>query len=294
MITDKSLSSKVLDIVVHTVMIIVLTVTLYPVLFVLAASFSSKVAVDAGQVTIYPIGFHFDNYRLVFSETRIMRAFANSVRYTAIGTLANLAVTGMMAYSLSRKQLAFRKFYTWVIIIPLYFSGGLIPTFILMVGLGFYGSMWALILPNLVGITNLIIMRTFFQSLPLELEESASLDGANDLLIFFRIILPLSKPVVFTILLYYLVGYWNSWFSAFIYLPDAKMAPLQLVIRELIIMSQSILESVESGTINVLGEINLNGIRYATLFVSMIPMLVIYPFIQKYFVQGVMIGSLKG
>ncbi|MCL2060676.1 MAG: carbohydrate ABC transporter permease [Oscillospiraceae bacterium] len=294
MIRDTSLSSKLLDVLVHTVMAVVLVATLYPVLFVLAASFSSKIAVDAGQVTVYPIGFHIDNYNLVFSESRIMRAFSNSVRYTAIGTLSNLAVTSMMAYALSRRQLAFRKLYNWIIIIPLYFSGGLIPTFILMVSLGFYGSMWALILPNLVGITNLIIMRTFFQSLPIELEESASLDGANDLLIFFRIILPLSKPVIFTILLYYLVFYWNSWFSAFIYLPDAKMAPLQLVIRELIVMGQSILQAVESGTTSDLGEINLNGIRYATLFVSMIPMLVIYPFIQKYFVQGVMIGSLKG
>ena len=294
MVTDKSLSSKMLDIVVHITMIFVLVTTLFPVLYVLAASFSSKIAVDAGQITVFPIGFNIDNYKLVFSDARIMRAFSNSVLYTAVGATSNLLVTGMMAYALSRKQLAFRKIYNWLIIIPLYFSGGLIPTFLLVFSLGLYGKMPALILPNLVGITNLIIMRTFFQNLPTELEESASLDGANDLKIFFRIILPLSKPVVFTIALYYLVGYWNSWFSAFIYLPDQKMAPLQLVIRELIIMNMSILEALEAGTSSELVNININGIRYATLFVSMLPMLMVYPFIQKYFVQGVMIGSLKG
>jgi len=294
MVTDKSLSSKTLDVVVHATMVIVLLATLYPVLYVLAASFSSKIPVESGQVTIYPIGFNVDNYLLVFKDARIMRAFTNSVLYTVVGTCSNLMVTGMMAYALSRKQLAFRKIYNWVIIIPLYFSGGLIPTFILVFNLGLYGSMWALILPNLVGITNLIIMRTFFQNLPVEMEESASIDGANDLKIFFRIILPLSKPVVFTIALYYLVGYWNAWFSAFIYLPDRNMAPLQLVIRELIIMGQSILEALEAGTSSDLATVNLNGIRYATLFVSMLPMLMVYPFIQKYFVQGVMIGSLKG
>ena len=294
MVTDKSLSSKILDLVVHVTMLFVLVTTLFPVLFVLAASFSSKVAVEAGQVTVFPIGFNVDNYRLVFNDARIMRAFTNSVMYTAVGASSNLLVTGMMAYALSRRQLAFRKLYNWLIIIPLYFSGGLIPTFLLVFNLGLYGKMPALILPNLVGITNLIIMRTFFQNLPTELEESASLDGANDLKIFFRIILPLSKPVVFTIALYYLVNYWNSWFSAFIYLPDSKMAPLQLVIRELIIMNMSILEALEAGTASELANININGIRYATLFVSMLPMLMVYPFIQKYFVQGVMIGSLKG
>jgi len=294
MVLDKSVSSKVLDVVVHTTMIIVLIITLYPVLFVLSASFSSKLAVEAGQVTVYPIGFNIDNYMLVFNDARVMRAFSNSVLYTAAGTTSNLLVTGMMAYALSRRQLAFRKAYNWLIVIPLYFSGGLIPTFILVFNLGLYSNMWALILPNLVGITNLIIMRTFFQNLPIELEESASLDGANDLMIFFRIILPLSKPVVFTITLYYLVQYWNSWFSAFIYLPERDMAPLQLVIRELIIMNMSILEALEAGTASELANININGIRYATLFVSMVPMLMVYPFIQKYFVQGVMIGSLKG
>jgi len=294
MVADRSISSKTLDAVVHATMIIVLAVTLYPVLYVLSASFSSRTAVEGGLVTIYPIGFNVANYNLVFGNARIMRAFTNSVKYTAIGTASNLMVTSMMAYAISRRQLAFRKFYTMMIIVPLYFSGGLIPTFILVFGLKLYGSFWALILPNLVGITNLIIMRTFFQNLPLELEESASMDGANDLRIFFRIILPLSKPVIFTITLYYLVGYWNAWFSAFIYLPDKNMAPLQLVIRELIIMGLSIQEALETGATTELSEVNVSGIRYATLFISMIPMLIVYPFIQKYFVQGVMIGSLKG
>ena len=291
MIQDKTLSSKFLDVVVHITMFVVLVTTLYPVLHVLAASFSSPLAIDSGQVGIIPVDFNFENYRLVFGSNHIMRSFANSVLYTVVGTFLNLLVTGMMAYALSRKQLAFRRFYIWIVIIPLYFSGGLIPTFIMIFGMGLFGSWWALILPNLIHITNLIIMRTFFQNLPLELEESAAIDGANDMTIFFKIILPLSKPVIFTIALFYLVSYWNSWFSAFIYIGHIpELHPLQLVIRSLIVMGQALADVEGGGDIGV----SVNGIRFATLFVSMIPMLIVYPFIQKYFVQGVMIGSLKG
>jgi len=184
-----------------------------------------------------------------------------------------------------------------VAIIPMYFSGGLIPTFLLVKNLGLYNSMWALILPGAISITNFIIMRTFFQGLPAELEESAALDGANDFQILVKIILPLSKAVFFTIGLYYAVGHWNSWFSAMIYFKDSSKYPLQMILREMIIAANSMKDAASRDDFNTAADIvnlNVKGLKYATLFISMFPMLMVYPFIQKHFIKGVMMGSLKG
>jgi len=234
---------------------------------------------------------------MVLRRGTVPRAFVNSVIYTTVGTAINLLLTTSFAYALSRKHLALRNLYMTVAIIPMYFSGGLIPTFLLVKNLGLYNSMWALILPGAINITNFIIMRTFFQSIPKELEESASLDGANDFVILYKIILPLSKAAIFTIGLYYAVGHWNSWFSAMIYLNDAGKYPLQMILRELVIAASSLRDAADSGDFNTAADIvniNVKGIKYATLFISIVPMLIIYPFIQKHFVKGVMVGSLKG
>ena len=297
MIKDNSLSSKILDVVVHITMIFMLVVTLYPVLNVMAASFSSTNANDRGIMGILPVEFTLDNYLMVLRRGTVPRAFVNSVIYTTVGTAINLLLTTSFAYALSRKHLALRNLYMTVAIIPMYFSGGLIPTFLLVKNLGLYNSMWALILPGAINITNFIIMRTFFQSIPKELEESASLDGANDFVILYKIILPLSKAAIFTIGLYYAVGHWNSWFSAMIYLNDAGKYPLQMILRELVIAASSLRDAADSGDFNTAADIvniNVKGIKYATLFISIVPMLIIYPFIQKHFVKGVMVGSLKG
>lgn len=297
MVKDNSLSSKALDVVVYTVMLFVLIVTLYPVLNVVASSFSSANANDRGAVSIFPVDFSIDAYKMIFDAGTVPNAFKNSALYTSVGTFVNLILTGCFAYSLSRKSLPLRGFYTTLAIIPMYFSGGLVPTFLLIKNLGLYNSMWALILPGAISITNMIIMRTFFQNIPAELEESAALDGANDLVIFLRIILPLSKAIIFTIGLYYAVGHWNSWFSSMIYFKDNDKYPLQMILRQIVIQTNDIKEAAISGDFNTVGDIgnvNVKGIKFATLFVSMVPMLVIYPFIQKYFMKGVMIGSLKG
>jgi putative aldouronate transport system permease protein len=297
MIKDNSLSSKFLDIVVYTVMFIMLAVTLYPVLHVFASSFSGRIANETGRVTIFPVDFTLDSYKMIIESGTVFNAFRNSVVYTGAGTMVNLLLTGTFAYALSRKHLPLRKLYTTIALIPMYFAGGLIPTFLLVRNLGLYNSMWALILPGAIGITNMIIMRTFFQNLPAELEESASIDGANDIVIFVRIILPLSMAIIFTIGLYYAVGHWNSWFSAMIYFRDSAKYPLQMVLRQIVIMSNDIREMAISGDFTALafiGGINVTGIKFATLFVSIFPMLLIYPFIQRHFVKGVMIGSLKG
>jgi len=297
MIRDTSLSSKLLDVVVYTVMIIMLIVTLYPVVHVFASSFSGRIANETGRVTIFPVDFNLESYKMIIESGTVLNAFRNSVVYTSVGTLVNLLLTGTFAYALSRKHLPLRKIYTTIALIPMYFAGGLIPTFLLVRNLGLYNSMWALILPGGIGITNMIIMRTFFQNLPAELEESASIDGANDIVIFVMIILPLSMAIIFTIGLYYAVGHWNSWFSAMIYFRDSAKYPLQMVLRQIVIMSNDIREMAISGDFSALafiGGVNVTGIKCATLFISIFPMLLIYPFIQRHFIKGVMIGSLKG
>lgn len=298
MIADRSLSSKIMDVIVYTTMIVVLVTTLYPVLYVVSASLSSASANDRGLVTIFPVEFNIDAYIGIFSMPTLTRAFTNSVIITASGTAINMFFTTTYAYALSRKKLALRGFYTVVAMIPMYFSGGLIPSFLLITRtLHLYNSWWALILPGAISTTNMIIMRSFFVSLPAELEESAYLDGANDIVIFYKIILPLSKAVLFTIGLYYLVGHWNSWFNAMIYLDDDNKMPLQYMLRQIVLLSANLEQAALDGEVvtgSSLYFTNYVAVKYATLVFSMIPMLMIYPFIQKYFVKGVMIGSIKG
>jgi putative aldouronate transport system permease protein len=298
MIRDRSFSSKVLDFVVYFVMTLVLVTTLYPVLYVISASLSSANANDRGLVTIFPVEFTIDAYVGIFSMPTLTRAFKNSVIITLGGTAINMLLTTTYAYALSRKKLPMRGFYTIVAMVPMYFGGGLIPNFLLIANtLHLYDTWWALILPGAISTTNMIIMRSFFVGLPVELEESAHLDGANDLVIFWKIILPLSHAVLFTIGLYYLVGHWNSWFSAMIYLDNPDKMPLQYMLRQIVLLSANLEQAALDGEVitgSTLYFTNYVAVKYATLVFSMAPMLMIYPFVQKFFVKGVMIGSLKG
>lgn len=297
MVRDRSFSSIMLDIIVHTTLIILLVITLFPVLHVAAVSLSSSKAIDRGLVSIFPVDFSLEAYRILWKSGRVPKSFVNSVIYTSVGTVVNILVTMLMAYPLSKKKLPLRRFYTTLIVFTMFFSGGLIPTFLVVKGLGLYNTMWALILPGAISTMNLIIMRTFFQSIPMELEESAFLDGANDIVVFYRIILPLSKASIATIAMFYAVGHWNSWFNALVYLKDSEKYPMQLILRDIVIQSQMSRELAEQGSTEayeLINTVSVEGIKYATLFFSIIPMLIIYPFVQKYFVKGVMIGSLKG
>lgn len=297
MVRDRSFSSIMLDIIVHTTLIILLVITLFPVLHVAAVSLSSSKAIDRGLVSIFPVDFSLEAYRILWKSGRVPKSFVNSVIYTSVGTVVNMLVTMLMAYPLSKKKLPLRRFYTTLIVFTMFFSGGLIPTFLVVKGLGLYNTMWALILPGAISTMNLIIMRTFFQSIPMELEESAFLDGANDIVVFYRIILPLSKASIATIAMFYAVGHWNSWFNALVYLKDSEKYPMQLILRDIVIQSQMSRELAEQGSTEayeLINTVSVEGIKYATLFFSIIPMLIIYPFVQKYFVKGVMIGSLKG
>ncbi len=298
MIADKSVSSKVMDIIVYTTMIIVLVATLYPVLYVVSSSLSSANANDRGLVTIFPVDFNIEAYKGIFSMPTLTRAFRNSVIITAGGTAINMLFTTSYAYALSRKRLALRGIYTIVAMIPMYFSGGLIPSFLLISqNLHLYNSWWALVLPGAINTSNMIIMRSFFVSLPAELEESAYLDGANDFVIFWKIMLPLSQAVMMTVGLYYMVSHWNSWFSAMVYLNDEEKMPLQYMLRQIVLLSANLEQAALDGEAITGSSIyftNYVAVKYATLVFSMVPMLAIYPFIQKFFVKGVMIGSVKG
>lgn len=291
MVKDDSLSAKVFSAVVHIAMLVVLIATLVPVIHVISISFSSSNAINRGLVTLWPVEFSLNAYNAIFETGRVMRAFGNSVYYTALGTAINMLLTTMMAYPLSRTYLTFRKFYNVLILIPMFFGGGLIPTFLNIRNLGMYDTVWAIVLPGAISSWNLIIMRTFFMSLPVELEESAQLDGANEFTIFLRIILPLSMASLATITLFYAVGHWNSWFNAMIYFKSNTSYPLQTILRSIVIDNQM---SEEIQMDEIANPVSAEGIKYSTLVVSMLPMMVVYPFVQKYFVKGVMIGSLKG
>lgn len=290
---DRSPSSVILDIMVHTTMVITIIVCILPVLHVAAVSLSSSTAINQGRVTVFPVSFSLDSYQAIMRSGKVPLGFKNSLVYTALGTVINIVLTSLAAYPLSKRNLPLRRFYTLLVTIPMFFSGGLIPTFLLVNELGLYNTVWAMVLPGAVSSWNLIIMRTFFMGIPEALEESAHLDGANELQILARIIIPLSLPSIATIGMFYAVKHWNSWFGAFVYLRDNKKYPLQLILREIVIQNSMSSELVEA-YVEDMPVVTAESIKYATLFISMLPMLVVYPFIQKYFVKGVMVGSIKG
>ena len=305
MVRDTSISSRIFGIVVHLFVFVVLIATLYPILHIASVSLSEDVPVRGNDVKFFPIGINLRAYQLILSSPTIPNSFKNSVFYTSLGTVINMLMTATMAYALSKKRLAFRGFFTLMVVITFFFSGGLIPTFLLVKFLGMYNTVWALVIPGAIATWNLIILRTFFQTLSPDLEDSAFIDGANDITVFFRIMLPISQAAVATIALFYAVGHWNSWFPAVIYLSKVKKYPLQVLLRQIVIMNQMTEALMARGEMMAaqaefeqqqLEEVFVivDRIRFATLFISIVPMLVLYPFLQKYFVKGLMIGSIKG
>lgn len=299
MVKDNSLSSKILDIIIYISLILLVIITLYPVVYVLSVSLSSAEAYESGKVILYPIDVNLDAYKFVFNEGRVPKSFVNSVLYTVIYTAGALMLTTSMAYPLSRskERVPFHGLITKLVVVSMFFSAGMIPNYILVKNLGLMNSMWALILPAIITTYNLVVMRSFFEGIPIDLEEAAFIDGANEVVIFFKIMLPLSKAALATVGLFYGVYMWNSWFSAMLYLKDESKYPLQLIIRELIMQNQLAAELAAQGDTSMMdstGATNTETVRYATLFVSIVPMLAVYPFIQKYFVKGVMVGSVKG
>ncbi len=293
---QKAVSRRVFEIFNVIFMICLSVVMLYPFIFVLSASLSGNAYVAAGQVTLLPKGFNTRAYEAVLGYKVVWRAYGNTILYTVVGTSVNLIITMLGAYPLSRPDFYGKNVFTFFIAVTMIFSGGLIPNFLVVRSLGLYNSMWALILPGALSTMNMIIMRTFFQGIPDALEEAATIDGCSDIQILVKIILPLSIPSIMTIGMFYAVSHWNSWFSAMIYLRDSEKYPLQLVLRQIVLQNQvnDLLSSQQGTTIEESTNLIAETIKYAVIMVAVIPILCVYPFIQKYFVKGTMVGSIKG
>jgi putative aldouronate transport system permease protein len=269
-------------------------VMLYPFLFVLAASLSSNEAVMRGMVGIIPQGLNFNAYNAVLHYPYIWSGYRNTIMYTVCGTAVNLILTVIGAYALSRNKSQFygKSLFTFIITLTMFFGGGLIPTYLVIRSYGMLNTFWVMIIPGAISTWNMIVMRTFFQNIPAELEEAAIIDGCNDIGVLVRIILPLSTASLMTIGMFYAVGHWNSWFNALIYLRDYNLFPLQLWLRTIVLQSQ--ITDVASMATEQLENAVSDTIKYATIIVAVVPILCVYPFVQKYFVKGVMVGSIKG
>lgn len=265
---------------------------LYPFLNVLAYSFSGYNAVLSGKVTFYPIDVSLDAYKQILGRTQIWFAMRTTVFITIAGTATSLILTIFAAYALSRRNLPGRKFFTTIILFTMYFSGGMIPTFLVVKGVGLYDTLGALFIPQAINVFNFIVMRTFFMNLPESLEEAARIDGASDMQVLFRIVLPLSLPIIATIGLFYAVGYWNNYFDALLYIQNPDKYTLQLRLRSLLFGEEL---NASGGNLEGMGtQVMAQSLKMATVAISTLPILVVYPWLQKYFVKGVMVGSVKG
>ena len=282
------------DVVNITLILLLVAVTVYPLLYTVFASFSDARALLKHEgALLYPLGpITLQGYRMTFSNPNILQGFSNTVAMVVSGTLIGVVMTMVGAYVVTRKQFMLRGIMMKGILLTMFFSGGIIPTFFVVRGVGLYNSFWSMIIPSALNTYNLIVLRTFFLSVPDSMEESAVLDGANDLQVLFKIFLPISLPALAVITLYYAVDYWNSWYPALLYIRDRKIYPLQMFLRELLILNENV-ESA-SGKQMVSEAYTRELVKYCTVVVSTVPILVVYPFLQKYFVKGVMIGAIKG
>mgnify|MGYP002347281219 FL=1 len=276
-------------------MLLIFLIVLYPLIYVLSSSFSAPLAVMTGKVFLWPVEFSLEGYDAVFKERNVFVGYYNSLRYMVIGTFVNVAATMIAAYPLSRKDMPFRGVCMFLFTFTMFFAGGLIPNYMLMQKLNLIDTTAVMILPGAISVYNMIIARTFIQnSIPSDLREAAFIDGCNDIRYFFSIVLPLSKAVIAVISLYYAVGHWNSYFNAFIYLNSRSRYPLQLFLREILVANtidpSLTIDPYENEQIQGMADL----LKYSLIIVATVPLLVIYPFVQKYFVKGVMIGSLKG
>ncbi|MFD0958091.1 carbohydrate ABC transporter permease [Paenibacillus chungangensis] len=266
-------------------------ITLYPFWYMAIISLSQDIYVMKGQVLWLPKGFNLDMYKFVLSDPRILTGYTNTVLYTIIGTLLSLIITSLGAYALSKREMPFRKSFTLIIIFTMFFNGGMIPTFLVVKSYGLMDTLWGMVLPAAVSTWNLLIMRTFFSAIPVELEESGKLEGLTEAGVFFKIVLPLSKAIFATIGLFYAVAMWNNFMLPLLYLRDPDLFPLQIVLRNIVLAGQ--LNSSDATSVGD-GVIVEESLKYATIMAATVPILLVYPFLQKYFVKGALVGAVKG
>ncbi|MEG0767175.1 MAG: carbohydrate ABC transporter permease [Clostridia bacterium] len=290
-----SYEDRMLYAMVSFVLILFTLIVAYPMVYVLSSSFSSGTANSTGQVVLWPVDWSIEGYKAVFSHRYIGPAYRNTLFYTVVGTMINLIITITCAYPLSRRDFPLRRFFNGVFLFTMFFSGGLIPTYILMSKIRFVNTIWAMLIPGALSVYNMILVRTFLISnIPIELLEASQIDGCSDARYFTSVLLPLSKPVLAVVTLYYAVGHWNTYFNAMIYLNNPKLDPLQLILRQILVASQINLNDMT----DIEGMMAKQGLadvlQYALIVVSTAPILCLYPFIQRYFIKGVMIGAVKG
>ena len=292
-------SDVIYDTILFILLSLVFLVVAYPLYFVIISSVSDPIAVSNGEVTFYPIGFTLGGYLEVFKTNTVVRGFPNSLLYTVCGVSVNLLVTLPTGYALSRKDFALKKFVTFFYMLTMFIGGGMMPTYLIVKQTGLLNSMWALIIPGAMGVYNMIVAKTFFSTnIPLELMEAARLDGCGNTRFFFHIVLPLSGAITAILVLYYGQGHWNSYFSALLYINDREKWPLQLELRNILLLNTNTMTkefiTEEMRKEQARREALANMMKYSLIIISSIPMLIVYPFVQKHFVKGVMIGSVKG
>lgn len=293
-VKSKSPLNRIADITIIVILGIVSLICLYPIIYVVFASFSDSSLLERyNGFLIRPLGFSVGAYRAVFANLEIWRTYLNTIIYVVFGTALSVILTSLGAYAITRKNFLWRKFVLIMVLITMFFNGGLIPTFLLVKKIGLYDNMGAVILPTAISAWNLFIMRTSFAAIPASIEEAATIDGANQFQIFTKIVLPLSMSVIAVMILYYGVAKWNAWFEAMIYLRDRNLYPLQLVLREILIANSTEDMMLTLDVSSADGQKVSESIKYATIVVATIPILCVYPFLQKYFVKGVMVGSVK-
>ena len=288
------IQDKVFDGINTTILLLLVIVFSYPLIYVISASFSSPFAVTSGKVWLWPVEFTTEGYEAVVQYDGIWLGYRNSIFYASVGTVISVALTLMVGYALSRKDLKGRGLITFLFAFTMMFRGGIIPEYLVVRQLGMLDTVWAILLPNAIAVFNVVITRTFFQvTIPNELLEASRLDGATDFQFIWRVVLPLSKAIIAVITLFYAVQQWNMYFQALIYLSSEHLFPLQIFLREALIQNESLIQDMD-----VEAQLRLQDLqdlmRYAIIIVATIPVLIIYPFVQKYFVRGVMIGAIKG
>lgn len=299
MVVKETKRDKVFNGVNITLLVFILLITVYPLWFIICASISDPDMVNAGKMLIWPVNISFGGYENIFNDPSILRGYINTIFYTVAGTLLNLAVTLPAAYALSRKDFVGNKFFTLLFLFTMFFSGGLIPTFITVRAVGLYDTPWVMIILGATSMTNIIISQTFFRSnIPDEVQEAAQIDGCSNFRLFFQIVLPLSPAIIAVMALFCAVNHWNGYFVAMIYLNNDDLKPLQIVLREILVKSQFNADLLQQGGTDAAAlqnEIRLSEqIKYALVVVASLPVMAAYPFVQKYFVKGVTVGAVKG
>lgn len=294
MVSKKSKGDKIFDAVLIVISVVIMIIIAYPLYFVVIASVSQPEAVLGGKVSFLPVGFNLESYKMVLAERKVWIGYRNTLLYTVLGTSINLVLTTLAAFALSRKDMPLRTPLTFIISFTMLFGGGMIPVYMVVKGLHLTDTIWAMVIPNAIATYNLLVMKNYFQSsIPDELQEAAAIDGCSHFQTLRKVVLPLSTPIIAVIVLFYAVGHWNAFFNAVLYLRNQELNPLQIVLRDILL--QNSLEAV-GGDMTGMYEKVMRGetMKYALIIAASAPVIMLYPFVQKYFVKGIMVGAIKG